>query len=88
MITIGIAAAAFLVGVIAGVILLLRAGITREESDRSLLDEPATRAAKATRRVVGLYVRTPQRVTEADDLAARTDADQSGQLPPTARPDR
>jgi hypothetical protein len=87
MITIGIAAAAFLVGVIAGVILLLRAGITREESDRSLLDEPATRAARATRRVVGLYVRTPQPVTEADDVPAQTDPGQS-QQPPTARPDR
>jgi hypothetical protein len=87
MITIGIAATAFLVGVIAGVILLLRAGIIREEADRSLLDEPATRAARATRRVIGLYVRTPQRVAEADDVTARTDAGQS-HLSPTARPDR
>jgi hypothetical protein len=87
MITLGIAAAAFLIGVIAGVMLLLRAGINREESDRSLLDEPATRAATATRRVLSLYIRAPRRITEADDVAAQTDAGQS-QLPPAPRPDR
>jgi hypothetical protein len=65
MIIIAIAAIAFLVGVIAGIVVLLRAGITREESDRSLLDEPPTRAARATRRVIGVYVRTPRCVAEA-----------------------
>jgi hypothetical protein len=66
MITIVIVASAFLTGVIAGVIALLRAGIAREESDHSLLRDPTTRAAAATRRVVGLYVRTPNEATEAD----------------------
>jgi hypothetical protein len=64
MITIVIAASAFLAGVIAGVIALLRAGIAREESDHSLLDDPATRTTAATRRVVGLYLRTPERTAE------------------------
>lgn len=66
MITIVIAASAFLAGAIAGVIALLRAGIAREESDHSLLGDPATRATAATRRVVGLYVRTPRQAVEAD----------------------
>jgi hypothetical protein len=65
MIIIAIAATSFLVGVIAGVIVLLRAGINREESDRSLLDQPPTRAARATRRLIGLYVRTPRCVAVA-----------------------
>jgi hypothetical protein len=59
-------AGAFLAVVMAGGIALLRAGIAREESDHSLLSDPTTRAATATRRVVGLYVRTPERATEAD----------------------
>jgi hypothetical protein len=65
MITIVIVASAFLAVVIVGVIALLRAGIAREESDRSLLGDPATLATAATRRVVGLYVRTPERTTRA-----------------------
>jgi hypothetical protein len=66
MITVVIVASAFLAGVIAGVIVLLRSGIAREESDHSLLGDPATRATAATRRVVGLYVRTPERTIEGD----------------------
>ena len=38
----------------------LRAGITREDSDRSIRGEPATLSSAVTRRVVGLYVRMPQ----------------------------
>jgi hypothetical protein len=64
MITIVIAASAFLAGVIAGAIALLRAGIAREESDHSLLGGSPTRATAATRRVVGLYVRAPEQTTE------------------------
>jgi hypothetical protein len=40
-------------------IVLLRVGIAREESDHSLLGGPRTRSALVTRRMVGLYVRTP-----------------------------
>ncbi len=84
MIAITVLAAAFLGCAIAVAIVLLRMGIAREESDQSLLDEPATRAATVTRCVVSLYVRAPHRVTEADDLAELPDARQD-QRPPTAR---
>jgi len=53
-----------------GAIVLLRAGIAREDSDHSLKGMPATRASAMTRRMVGLYVRTPQR-SAADDIADR-----------------
>jgi hypothetical protein len=66
MITVVIVAIACPAGAIAGVIALLRAGIAREEADHSLLGDPATRATAATRRIVGLYVRTPDRATETD----------------------
>ncbi len=52
--------------VIARLIAFFRAGIAREEADRSLLGEPATRASAVTRRVVGLYVRTPRYVIPAN----------------------
>lgn len=47
-------------GLTVGVVALVRAGVAREESDRSLLADPPTRAAAITRRAVGLYVRTPE----------------------------
>jgi hypothetical protein len=87
MITIAIFAAALVVGAIAGVIVLLRVGIGREKYDEAFLDEPSTRATAVTRRVVGLYVRTPQCRTQADDAADRTNPGQV-QRPPTARPGR
>jgi len=70
MIIYALVAAAFVIGVIAAVIVLLRAGIAREERDRSLLDRPATRAAGVTRRMVGLYVRAPRYVISADQATA------------------
>ncbi len=87
MIAITVLAAGFISGAIASAIALLRMGIAREESDNSLLDEPATRAATVTRRVVSLYVRSPRRATQADDVALQADANQ-GQHPPTAEPGR
>ncbi len=87
MITIAILAAALVVGVIAGFIVLLRVGIGRENYDESFLDEPLTRATAVTRRVVGLYVRTPQCHTQADDAADSANPGQP-QRPPTARPSR
>jgi hypothetical protein len=88
MIIIAITVTAFLTGVIVGIIALLRAGIAREERDHSLRGEPATRAARATRRVVRLYVSMPGRVTQADDRADhRADASQR-RWPPTVTPIR
>jgi hypothetical protein len=59
MITIAILTAVFGIGLIAGLVALVRVGIAREEHDRSLLDQPPTLAVALTRRIVGLYVRTP-----------------------------
>lgn len=87
MTVITILAAALLASVLTGVLVLLRIGIAREESEECLLDEPPTRAAAVTRRIVGLYVRTPQCLTQADDVVDQTDPGQ-GQRPPTARPGR
>jgi hypothetical protein len=87
MIIIVVVAAAFLAGAIAGVIVLLRAGIAREESDHSLLAEPATRAGAATRRMVGLYVRFPQRCTAVAAMADGT-SPRPTQRPATRRPGR
>ena len=71
MIIYALVAAAFVIVVIAAFIVLLRAGIAREERDHSLLDRPATRAAGVTRRMVGLYVRAPRYVIR-DDQATVT----------------
>ena len=75
MIIYALVAAAFVIGVFAAVIVLLRAGIAREERDRSLLDRPATRAAGITRRMVGLYVRAPRYATKADQETATREVD-------------
>ncbi len=86
MIAVAIVAAAFAATLAAGVIVMLQAGIAREESDRTLLADPATRAAKATRCLVGLYVRTPERPTGAD---RHPDSDGPGSAcKPPARPGR
>lgn len=70
MIIYALLAAAFAIGVIAAVIVLLRIGIAREERDRSLMDHPTTRAAGVTRRMVGLYVRAPRYVISTDQATA------------------
>jgi hypothetical protein len=85
MITVAIVAGAFIAGVLVGVIALLRAGIAREESGRSLRDEPPNRASAVTRRMVGLYVRMPSD-TRADDEADFADTRNVRALP--ARPRR
>jgi hypothetical protein len=61
MITIAILAATFLTGTMAGVILLVCASIGREEASHSLLRKPPSRAAAATRRLVGFTTDQPQR---------------------------
>jgi hypothetical protein len=86
MIAIAIAASAVVLGLAFAVIAMLRAGIAREEADRSLLADPATASAKVTRRLVGLYVRAPERVTAAD---RRPDSDGPGSAhKPPPRPNR
>ncbi len=82
MIIIAILAAALVASVIVGSIAFLRVGIRREESDKSFLDEAPTRTAAVTRRVVGLYVRTPQRPAQ-DDKAHPANFGRM-QRPPTA----
>jgi len=77
MISVIAVAVAFLAGVIAGVLALLRVGIACEESAKSIRGEPPTRAAAVTRRVVGLHVRMGRRATQPDHVADRADASQS-----------
>jgi hypothetical protein len=60
---------AFMAGIMIGFIAFLRAGIAREESDRSLLVDPTTSASATTRRIVGLYVRTPRYVVPANPVS-------------------
>ena len=86
MITIAIVVAALALGLAVAVIAMLQAGISREEADRSLLADPTTAAARVTRRLVGLYVRTPERLPEADH---HPDPDGPGSAcKPPARPGR
>lgn len=89
MIIYALVAAAFVIGVIAAVTVLLRAGIAREERDHSLLDRPATRAAGVTRRMVGLYVRAPRYADRADQATTSREAEhQSAEHPCTTGQNR
>lgn len=74
MITITILAVVFIAGVITGIVALLRVGIAREENDRSLNRRPPTRAAAATRRVVGWHGSTPENVIPLHRLTKPIDA--------------
>ena len=51
-----IALVIFVAGIIAGVMLMVRVGIQREERDFSLTPEAPDLVSRATRRVTGLYV--------------------------------
>lgn len=51
--------------VLACVVALLRAWLRREDSGHSIKAAPATRTSAASRRIVGLYVRTP--AADAED---------------------
>lgn len=73
VIIIAIAAAAFLAGVVVGVVALVCTGIAREESDNSLRGEPTTRSAAATRRLTGLYVRMPPDVSRPGGVRSCAD---------------
>ncbi len=61
MITIIALVISFIAGTLAGTIILLRAGITREEKDHSLMRKPANRACAVTRRIVDFSTEIPQR---------------------------
>jgi hypothetical protein len=63
MIAVALLAIAFAAGALAGVAVLLRLGISREDSRRSLRGYPETRSAAATRRVLGLYASMPPGVS-------------------------
>jgi hypothetical protein len=66
-----IALVAFLAGAIVGVIALVCVSIGREDSRKSLADEHPTRAAAATRRVVGWHGEPPRIVPVTDRSADR-----------------
>lgn len=74
MIIIAILIIAFVAGVIAGMVALLRMGIAREEDDKSLMRPPPSRAAAATRRVVGWHGSMPEDVIPLHRLAEPIDA--------------
>ena len=76
MITIAILAAATISAAIAATVVLLQLGIAREESDSSLHGEPATRAAAATRRIVGWHGPLPRENAPADHPAHQAKAHQ------------
>jgi hypothetical protein len=69
MITIAIVVAALITSLAVGLIALIQIGVAREESHQTLLTGPTSRSAAATRRVVGLYVRTPKHNPEDDSLS-------------------
>jgi hypothetical protein len=70
LITVG---TAFLAGMIAGSIALLCASIRREESRRSIQDDPPTRGAMAARRLVGWHGTRPVLVVGPGNVARWTD---------------
>jgi len=61
MITAAVLIAAFAFGAMIGAIVLLRAGIARDEASYSLMRKPATRASAVTRRIVDFKTQIPQR---------------------------
>jgi len=73
MIIITILAVAFIAGVIAGIVALLCASIAREDDDKSLMCRPPTRAAAATRRIIGWHGSMPQRTVPLHRIAEPID---------------
>jgi hypothetical protein len=71
VISIIILSVVFILGFTAGIGLMFRLGIAREESDRSLLREPRSPGTVATRRLVGWYSCAPERRLHIDPLAGR-----------------
>ena len=69
MIIIAIVAVTLLLAALAGVLVLVRLGISSEEREDCLSGEAQTRITVAARAVTGLYVRTPERADDADYVA-------------------
>jgi hypothetical protein len=61
MITIAAVIAVIAFGAMAGAIVMVRAGIGRDEAHSSLMRMPATRASAMTRRIVDFKTQIPQR---------------------------
>jgi hypothetical protein len=76
MIIMAIVAVTLLVAALAGVLVLVRLGISREERADRFSGEAQTRISAATRAVTGLHVRTPGRAADADYATNGIDADQ------------
>ena len=81
MIAITVIAVATIAGALACVAAVVRTSIAREESGNSLRGEPPTLATALTRRIVGLYVRLPERGGHGEHEADRPDAGRD-QCPP------
>jgi hypothetical protein len=67
MVTLMILGAVFAAGVVAGVVALVCLSIGREESGSSLYRTPPTRAAAATRRLLGWHGPLPGQVKQRTD---------------------
>ena len=67
MITLVILATTFLTGAGVGVLVLVRCAIWREERERSFLRAPETVWTAAVRRLLGYYVRKPERARKLAD---------------------
>jgi flagellar basal body-associated protein FliL len=65
MIIMAIVAVTLLVAALAGALVLVRLGISREERADRFSGEAQTRISAATRAVTGLHVRTPERADDA-----------------------
>ncbi len=73
MIIVTALAVALIAGIAIGATTLVCLGIKREESERSIQDEPPTRAARATRRLVGWHGTAPMLVIGPGNVARWAD---------------
>ena len=71
MITIAILAVAFLLGIFAGVLALVRLGSSRDKHGRWFPRDAETRATAATRIITGLYVHMPGPVSQNEYAMAQ-----------------
>jgi hypothetical protein len=76
MIIITILAVTFLVSALAGVLLLVRVGISREERAYYFSSEPQTRITSAARVITGLHVSMPDGAEHADSATTQIDTGQ------------
>ena len=78
MIIMTIVAVTLLAAALAGVLVLVRLGVSGEARGDCFSGEAQTRLTSAARAVTGLYVRMPERTDDADYTANGIDADQCG----------